>query len=66
MHFFSSSFDGRDDESGMEMLDGGASDGVLQSLKAHAGGGHVKTISRQIPTWLSYATPDEFLVRLHI
>ena len=50
----------------MEVLDGGASDGVLQSLKAHAGDGHVKTISRQIPTWLSYATPDEFLVRLHI
>nr|XP_010942478.1 exocyst complex component SEC8 isoform X2 [Elaeis guineensis] len=57
----SSSFDGHDDESTMEVLDGGASDGVLQSLKAHAGDGHVKTISRQIPTWLSYATPDEFL-----
>ncbi|KAG1331762.1 exocyst complex component SEC8 [Cocos nucifera] len=56
-----SSFDGHDDESSMEILDGGASDGILQSLKAHAGDGHVKTISRQIPTWLSYATPDEFL-----
>ncbi|XP_038971816.1 exocyst complex component SEC8 [Phoenix dactylifera] len=56
-----SSFDGHDDESSMELLDGGASDGVLQSVKAHAGDGHVKSISRHIPTWLSYATPDEFL-----
>lgn len=57
----SSSFDGHDDENGMEILDGNIADGVLPAVKAHVGDGHVKNISRQIPTWLSYATPDEFL-----
>ena len=63
---YSSSFDGHDDESSLEM-DGSATNSVNHSARTQAGDGHVKDIrsaSRQIPTWLSHATPDEFIVRL--
>ncbi|OVA17997.1 Sec8 exocyst complex component specific domain [Macleaya cordata] len=49
-----SSFDGHDDDSGIEILDGSATDGK-------ANGGDGKVVSRQIPTWLAYSTPNEFL-----
>ncbi|KAI3974789.1 hypothetical protein MKX01_028049 [Papaver californicum] len=48
-----SSFDGHDDDS-VDMLDGSASDGKVN-------GGDGKVASRQIPTWLAYSTPNEFL-----
>lgn len=46
-----SSFDGQDDDS-VDILDG--SDGRVN-------GGDGKVASRQIPTWLAYSTPNEFL-----
>ncbi|KAK1263415.1 putative exocyst complex component 4 [Acorus gramineus] len=58
------SFDGHDDESTLEALDGGGSDGNFPSMKVNGGDGFmkdIKTTSRQIPSWLSYSTPDEFL-----
>lgn len=51
----SSSFDGPHDESSLDIADGG---------KTHAGDGYIKdfrSASRQLPIWLSYATPDEFI-----
>ncbi|KAK1300133.1 putative exocyst complex component 4 [Acorus calamus] len=59
-----SSFDGHDDESTLEAFDGGGSDGNFPSMKVNGGDGFmkdIKTTSRQIPSWLSYSTPDEFL-----
>lgn len=47
-----SSFDGHDDESSLDVTDGGTSDGH---------GKDVRSISLQIPTWLSAGTPDEFI-----
>lgn len=47
----SSSFDGHDDESSLDVTDG-TSDGHAKDNRS---------ISRQIPTWLSSATPDEFI-----
>ncbi|XP_073010385.1 exocyst complex component SEC8 [Typha latifolia] len=55
-----SSFDGHDDESSSEMHEGGTFEGA----RSPAGEGHIKdlkSVSREIPSWLSYATPDEFL-----
>ncbi|XP_020701000.1 exocyst complex component SEC8 isoform X2 [Dendrobium catenatum] len=53
-----SSLDGHDDESTLDVTDGGTSDGQVKDVRG---------ISRQIPTWLSSATPDEFIesVRKH-
>ncbi|XP_020090162.1 exocyst complex component SEC8 isoform X1 [Ananas comosus] len=48
----SSSFDGHDDESSLEMHEGGPTEGHRKDYKS---------ISREIPSWLSSATPDEFL-----
>ncbi|KAJ4965278.1 hypothetical protein NE237_017127 [Protea cynaroides] len=59
-----SSFDGHDDESALEMLDGAASDGYISSKKASGGDGtlkDVKFVSRQIPPWLAHSTPSEFI-----
>ncbi|KAJ0979864.1 hypothetical protein J5N97_015338 [Dioscorea zingiberensis] len=56
-----SSFDGHDEESSSEILDG-VSDG--HSSKVHTGDGYkkgIESVSYQIPAWLTYATPDEFL-----
>ncbi|PKA56682.1 putative exocyst complex component 4 [Apostasia shenzhenica] len=47
-----SSFDVHDDENSVEVTDGVPSDGHTKDI-----GG----ISRQIPIWLSFATPDEFI-----
>lgn len=47
-----SSFDGHDDESSLDVTDGGTSDGHAKDFRS---------ISLQIPTWLSAATPDEFI-----
>ncbi|KAK1310975.1 putative exocyst complex component 4 [Acorus calamus] len=58
------SFDGHDDESTLEAFDGGGSDGNFSSMKVNGGDGFmkdIKTTSHQIPSWLSYSTPDEFL-----
>ncbi|KAI3895145.1 hypothetical protein MKW92_049459 [Papaver armeniacum] len=48
-----SSFDGQDDDS-VDILDGSVSDGKVN-------GADGKVASRQIPTWLAYSTPNEFL-----
>ncbi|XP_077217747.1 subunit of exocyst complex 8 [Tasmannia lanceolata] len=59
-----SSFDGPDDESALEIFDGAASDGLTPSARVNGGDGNlkeIKTFSRRVPTWLSYATPNEFL-----
>ncbi|KAI3878076.1 hypothetical protein MKX03_014344 [Papaver bracteatum] len=48
-----SSFDGQDDDS-VDIHDLSASDGKVN-------GGDGKVASRQIPTWLAYSTPNEFL-----
>lgn len=48
-----SSFDGQDDDS-VDIHDGSASDGKVN-------GGDGKVVSRQIPSWLAYSTPNEFL-----
>lgn len=59
-----SSFDGLDDESSLEILDGAAADGIFPSVRVHASDGYTKDIrstSRQIPSWLSNSIPDEFL-----
>ncbi|XP_020575314.1 exocyst complex component SEC8 [Phalaenopsis equestris] len=47
-----SSVDGHDDESSFDVTDGGTSDGHLKDTRS---------ISLQIPSWLSAATPDEFI-----
>lgn len=47
----SSSFDGHDDESSLDVT-GGTSDGHAKDIRS---------TSRQIPAWLSSATPDEFI-----
>ncbi|PRQ58738.1 putative Sec8 exocyst complex component specific domain-containing protein [Rosa chinensis] len=52
-----SSVDGPDEE-GTELHDEATSDGHSTSARAN---GDVKIIPRQMPTWLQYSTPDEFL-----
>ncbi|KAL5710016.1 exocyst subunit [Ranunculus cassubicifolius] len=52
-----SSYDGHDDDSAAETLDGATSDRVNGDGNTK----DVKTVSRQIPTWLAYSTPNEFL-----
>ncbi|XP_058072108.1 exocyst complex component SEC8 [Magnolia sinica] len=59
-----SSIDGHDDESALEAHDGAASDGVTSSARVNGVEGplkDLKTVSRQIPTWLSSSTPNEFI-----
>uniref|UniRef100_A0A1D1Y1X3 Exocyst complex component Sec8 n=1 Tax=Anthurium amnicola TaxID=1678845 RepID=A0A1D1Y1X3_9ARAE len=60
----SSTFDSHEDESALETLDNGQSDGFLSSTRHSTGDGHIKetrATSHQIPAWLSYSTPDEFI-----
>lgn len=62
---FSSSFDGHDEEGASELHDEVASDGHATSLRVNGNEGYskdIKTVPRQMPTWLSNSTPDEFLV----
>ncbi|KAG6496533.1 hypothetical protein ZIOFF_044400 [Zingiber officinale] len=54
-----SSFEGHDDDS-VEIAENAVSDGAFPSARVHADG-NIKKVSRQMPTWLSSAMPDEFL-----
>ncbi|XP_010250744.1 PREDICTED: exocyst complex component SEC8-like isoform X2 [Nelumbo nucifera] len=58
---YSLSFDGHDDDNAFEILDGAALDGIAST---RVGGGNVKdikSVSHQIPIWLSCSTPNEFI-----
>lgn len=57
----SGSFDGHDDEVTLEMPDGAASNGIALSAKVNGGDGQLKMVSRKLPMWLSYSTPNEFV-----
>ncbi|XP_057979203.1 exocyst complex component SEC8 [Malania oleifera] len=52
-----SSFDGHEEDGAAELHDEATSDAT--SMRVNSGA--VKLASRQIPTWLSFSTPDEFL-----
>ncbi|KAJ6727299.1 hypothetical protein OIU79_005242 [Salix purpurea] len=57
-----SSFDGHDGD--LDISDEVSSDGHIASMRASGGDGNMKDIkiaSRQIPSWLSNSTPDEFI-----
>ncbi|XP_050387688.1 exocyst complex component SEC8 [Argentina anserina] len=54
----SSSIDGPDEEGNLELHDEATLDGHSSSAKAN---GDVKVVPHQMPTWLQYSTPDEFL-----
>lgn len=54
----SSSFDGPDEEGTLELHDEATSDGHTTSARVN---GDVKIVPHQMPTWLQYSTPDEFL-----
>jgi hypothetical protein len=59
----SSSFDGHDED--LDITDESTSDGHTASVRTNGGDGNMKDIkvgSRQIPSWLSNSTPDEFIV----
>ncbi|OIV89564.1 hypothetical protein TanjilG_19241 [Lupinus angustifolius] len=53
-----SSFDGHDDEGALELTDEATLDGNVATMKIN---GDTKIALRQMPTWLSNSTPDEFL-----
>ncbi|XP_059644813.1 exocyst complex component SEC8 isoform X3 [Cornus florida] len=55
-----SSFDGHDEEGAFELQDDATSDGHTTSVTQK----DAKIVSRQIPSWLSYSTPDEFVETL--
>lgn len=55
-YVFSSSLDGYDEEGASEGHDTVRANGVEGYAK------DAKAISRQLPSWLSNSTPDEFLV----
>ncbi|XP_059644812.1 exocyst complex component SEC8 isoform X2 [Cornus florida] len=57
---YSSSFDGHDEEGAFELQDDATSDGHTTSVTQK----DAKIVSRQIPSWLSYSTPDEFVETL--
>lgn len=59
--YFSSSYDGHEDQNALELHDEVGLDGYQASVKVNGVDG-VKIVSMHIPTWLSQATPDEFLV----
>lgn len=56
---FSSSFDGHNEDGTLDVHDDAAPNGYTPKAN---GGGDARTISRQIPVWLSDSTPDEFVV----
>ncbi|KAL6987708.1 exocyst subunit, variant 2 [Sarracenia purpurea var. burkii] len=59
-----SSFNGHDEDGALEIDDEATSDGHTASIRVNGGGSapkDVKIVSRQIPAWLSYSTPDEFV-----
>lgn len=58
-HSFSSSYDGHEEDGGFD------GHGETASIRVNGGDNpskDAKTIPRQIPTWLSVSTPDEFVV----
>ncbi|OWM87609.1 hypothetical protein CDL15_Pgr022722 [Punica granatum] len=55
-----SSYDGHEDDGALELHDEASLDGHHASIRVNGVDG-VKIVSRQIPTWLSQANPDEFL-----
>ncbi|XAR52331.1 hypothetical protein NMG60_11020331 [Bertholletia excelsa] len=60
----SSSFDGQDEDGTLAMHDEATLDGYTASARVNGGDStlkDVKIVSRQIPTWLSHSTPDEFV-----
>ncbi|THG13436.1 hypothetical protein TEA_020973 [Camellia sinensis var. sinensis] len=56
-----SSFDGHDEDGAMEIHDEAALDGHTAPIRVNGGDKDVKIVSRQISTWLSDSTPDEFV-----
>ncbi|XP_012834771.1 PREDICTED: exocyst complex component SEC8 [Erythranthe guttata] len=59
-----SSFDGQTEDGTMDMHDDAPSNGHTPSMRANGGDNgarDAKTLSRQIPMWLSDSTPDEFV-----
>ncbi|KAI8008499.1 Exocyst complex component SEC8 [Camellia lanceoleosa] len=56
-----SSFDGHDEDGAMEIHDEAALDGHTAPIRVNSGDKDVKIVSRQISTWLSDSTPDEFV-----
>ncbi|KAE9612190.1 putative Sec8 exocyst complex component specific domain-containing protein [Lupinus albus] len=52
------SFDGHDDEGALELTEEATLDGNMATMKIN---GDIKIAFRQMPTWLSNSTPDEFL-----
>lgn len=61
----SSSFDGQTEDGTMDMHDDATSNGYTPSMRANGGDSSArdaKSLSRQIPMWLSDSTPDEFVV----
>ncbi|KAL6983384.1 hypothetical protein U1Q18_016770 [Sarracenia purpurea var. burkii] len=61
---FSPSFNGHDEDGALEIDDEATSDGHTASIRVNGGDSapkDVKIVSRQIPAWLSYSTPDEFV-----
>ena len=62
---FSSSFDGHDEDGAPVTLDEAISDGHTAIIRVNGGDStlkDVKVVACQIPAWLSYSTPDEFVV----
>lgn len=61
---FSSSYDGHEEDGGFDGHGETASNGYTASGRVNGGDNSkdAKTISRQIPIWLSASTPDEFVV----
>lgn len=60
-----SSFDGHDEEGTLEINEEAALDGNMR-INGSDVPKETKIALRQMPTWLSNSTPDEFLVRAFI
>lgn len=60
----SSSFDGHDDEGALDLNGEATLDGNLGTMRINGSDvpKDVNAALRQMPTWLSNSTPDEFLV----
>ncbi|XP_057475389.1 exocyst complex component SEC8-like [Actinidia eriantha] len=59
-----SSFDGHDEDGAPGTLNGAISDGHTAIIRVNGGDStlkDVKVVAHQIPAWLSYSTPDEFV-----
>ncbi|KAK2995859.1 hypothetical protein RJ640_015819 [Escallonia rubra] len=59
-----SSYDGHDEDGALDMHDEATLDGYAASVRVNGGDSNlkdVKILSRLIPTWLSFSTPDEFV-----